>query len=80
MEAAASGLPVITVQASSMSEFVIDGDSGFLVPPDDINQMAERIVTLLKNHGKSKKMEQHEGLYEAVLHKSKIYHQEGILA
>ena len=97
LEAAASGLPVITVKASSMSEFVIDGDSGYLVRPDDVNHMAERIVTLVTDHRKSKEMgqagriiteahsnqrflEEHERLYEAVFHKQKIYHQEGILA
>jgi glycosyltransferase involved in cell wall biosynthesis len=58
MEAAASGLPIITVQASSMSEFVIDGVSGYLVSPDDVNQMSERIVTLVKDQIKSRKMGQ----------------------
>ena len=97
MEAAASGLPVITVQASSMSEFVIDGDSGYLVHPDDVNHMAERIITLVKDHRKSRKMgqagrviveahsnqrflEEHVGLYEAVVYEPKIYHQGGIMA
>ena len=55
MEAAASGLPVVTVQASSMPEFVIDGDSGYLVPPEDIDLMAERLILLVKDHEKIKK-------------------------
>jgi glycosyltransferase involved in cell wall biosynthesis len=58
MEAAASGLPVITVRASSMSEFVIDGNSGYLVPPGDVGQMAERIIPLLKDPKKSREMGQ----------------------
>ena len=49
LEGAASGLPVITVQASSMPELVEDGKNGFLVQPKDINAIAERIVFLLRN-------------------------------
>ena len=96
LEAAASGLPVITVRASSMPEFVIDGNSGYLVSPGDFDQMAERIIPLIKDHRKSRKMgqsgriiveahsnerflEEHEQLYEAVLHIPKIHRQEGIL-
>lgn len=58
LEAAASGLPVITVQASSMPEFVIDGNSGYLVPPGDVDQMAKWITFLIKDHRKSRKMGQ----------------------
>lgn len=58
MEAAASGLPVVTVRASSMPEYVIDGDSGYLVPPEDIELMTERLISLVKDHKKSKKMGQ----------------------
>ena len=36
----------------------MDGDSGYLVPPDDVNHMAERIVTLVTDHIKSKEMGQ----------------------
>lgn len=49
LESAASGLPVITVDTSSMSEFVIDGVNGYLVQPGDIDAIAERIKYLLNN-------------------------------
>jgi len=56
LEAAASGLPVVTVQASSMPELVIDGKSGFLIPPGDIDALAERLVSLVKDPTKAKVM------------------------
>ena len=56
MEAASSGLPVITVNASSMPEFVLDQESGYLLPPGDIKKLADRMVSLIKNPSKAKKM------------------------
>jgi len=50
MEAAASGLPVVTVDASSMSEFVIDGESGFLIPPGNLDEFSERLSFLLEEN------------------------------
>ena len=49
LEAAASGLPVVTVNASSMAEFVMDGKSGFLLPPGDMDLFAEKLSRLLRN-------------------------------
>ena len=49
LEAAASGLPIVTVRASSMPEFVIDGESGYLVDPEDIDSLADKMASLLKN-------------------------------
>jgi glycosyltransferase involved in cell wall biosynthesis len=49
LEAAASGLPVVTVEASSMPELVIAGESGYLVPPGDVEALAERVRVLLKD-------------------------------
>lgn len=49
LEAAATGLPIIAVRASSMPEFVQDSVAGYLVPPRDIDAMANRLVLLLQN-------------------------------
>jgi glycosyltransferase involved in cell wall biosynthesis len=49
LEAAASGLPVVTVQASSMQELVADGVSGYLIQPGDVNAMAIKVLKLLQN-------------------------------
>jgi len=58
LEAAASGLPVVTVKASSMQEFVNAGESGYLTPPGDINALAERLITLVKDQDKARRMGQ----------------------
>jgi glycosyltransferase involved in cell wall biosynthesis len=43
-EAMAAGLPVITTpEAGSL---VVDGESGFLVPARDVEQLADRLATL----------------------------------
>jgi glycosyltransferase involved in cell wall biosynthesis len=49
LEAAASGLPVVTVRASSMPEFVKDGRTGFLAAPGDVPALAEHLVAVLSN-------------------------------
>ncbi len=48
LEAAASGLPVVAVRASSMPEYVVDGRTGYLAPPRDVRALAERLVYLLQ--------------------------------
>jgi glycosyltransferase involved in cell wall biosynthesis len=58
LEAAASGLPVVTVHASSMPEFVQDGLTGYLVPPKDTAALAARIVKLLQNPEQARSMGQ----------------------
>jgi glycosyltransferase involved in cell wall biosynthesis len=40
LEAAACGTPVIAANSPGIRESVIDGETGFLVPPDDANAMA----------------------------------------
>lgn len=46
-EAMASGMPVVTTQTCGMQDIVEDGITGFLVPPRDSTQLAERIRALL---------------------------------
>lgn len=46
MEAFASGLPVIATQVAGVGELVVDGESGFLVPPGDEDSLADRIRRL----------------------------------
>lgn len=49
MEAAATGLPVVTTQAPGCKEVVEEGKTGFLVPPRDSIALAERILTLVQD-------------------------------
>ena len=46
MEASASGLPVIATQVGGVSELVIDGETGFIVPPGDTEALRRRIEDL----------------------------------
>lgn len=48
LEAAASGLPVVAVRASSMPEFVMEGRTGYLASPQAVRALAERLVYLLQ--------------------------------
>jgi len=47
MEAMASGVPVVTTRVAGVSELVEDGVSGFVVPPGDVDALAQAIDTLL---------------------------------
>ena len=48
IEAAACGAPVVATAVGGIPEQVIDGRTGFLVPPGDAEAMARQIVRLLK--------------------------------
>ncbi|RLG99177.1 glycosyltransferase, partial [Candidatus Bathyarchaeota archaeon] len=56
LEAMASGLPVVVTNVGGNPEVVVDGETGFLVPPKNPEKMAEAIITLLKNKELAKKM------------------------
>jgi glycosyltransferase involved in cell wall biosynthesis len=49
LEAMRASLPVISTDVGAMSEAVIDGVTGFLVPPDDPEALARRILELARN-------------------------------
>ncbi len=43
VEAMASGIPVITVDSGAVSEYMMDGINGYLVPPNDVEGLANCI-------------------------------------
>ena len=49
VEAQACGKPVVAFNIGAHPEVVTDGKTGFLVPTEDINALAEAIIKLLKN-------------------------------
>jgi glycosyltransferase involved in cell wall biosynthesis len=49
LDAMAAGKPVVATTAGGIPEVVVDGKTGFLVPPRDHDAMASAIVTLLKD-------------------------------
>lgn len=49
MEAAACALPIVAVRATSIPELVIDGCTGYLCQPGDIQGLARRLNELIAN-------------------------------
>lgn len=49
MEAMAAGVPVVATAVGGTKELIIDGKTGYLVPPADAEALSERIAFALKN-------------------------------
>jgi glycosyltransferase involved in cell wall biosynthesis len=56
LEAAASGLPIVAVDATCISEVVRDGENGFLIRPNDHASFSEALVKLLSDRKLSQAM------------------------
>ena len=55
IEAAATGLPLIAVDAGAVSEVCVDGENGILCCPGDVNEMAMAIREILSDNDKRNK-------------------------
>jgi glycosyltransferase involved in cell wall biosynthesis len=51
LEAAAAGVPVVATAVGGTPEVVVNGRTGFLVPPGDRSRLADRIIDVLRNPG-----------------------------
>jgi len=49
MEALATGMPAVASNHSGISEVIIDGQTGFLVPERDVDALAEHVQYVLDN-------------------------------
>ncbi len=58
LEAAASGLPVVTTWGSGAEEALVPGETGRLVPPDDPAALATVLLDLLRDAGQCEAMGQ----------------------
>jgi phosphatidylinositol alpha-1,6-mannosyltransferase len=56
VEAAACGLPVVVGRSGGAPETVLDGKTGFVVPPDDYRALADRLVELLADPARCRAM------------------------
>jgi glycosyltransferase involved in cell wall biosynthesis len=56
LEAMASGLPVVASRIAGNEELVVDGETGFLVPPEDSDALRESLRVLLADEGKREQM------------------------
>ena len=50
LEAMACGVPVVASRVGGLPEVVVDGETGALLPPDDIEGMAQSAIALLSDH------------------------------
>jgi glycosyltransferase involved in cell wall biosynthesis len=51
VEALAAGVPVVAMAVDGVSEVVRDGENGFLVAPDDVAGLTERVAGILADGG-----------------------------
>jgi glycosyltransferase involved in cell wall biosynthesis len=73
LEGMAMGLPVVTTPVGGIPEIVKDGVNGYLVSPKDVEMLAERILTLVKEPGKRQRMgEANARLYREQLSAHKV--------
>jgi glycosyltransferase involved in cell wall biosynthesis len=49
MEAQACGLPVVAARIGGIPEYVVDGRTGLLVKPDDVDDLNSKLATILEN-------------------------------
>jgi glycosyltransferase involved in cell wall biosynthesis len=49
LEAFAHGLPVVATDVGAIPDFVLDGKTGYLVKPDDVERLSEILIELLGN-------------------------------
>ncbi|TWT84967.1 putative glycosyltransferase EpsF [Planctomycetes bacterium CA13] len=56
LEALACGVPVVATDVGSVSESVVNGETGYLVPSKDVDAMAEVISRLLECTDQAKRM------------------------
>jgi glycosyltransferase involved in cell wall biosynthesis len=55
-EAAAAGLPVITTDVGAVRECVVQGESGWVIPPDDVQSLRSAIETIVNDSGQRVQM------------------------
>ena len=86
LEAAACGVPIITTDMPGCKEVVIDGSTGILIQPKNVETLKKAIIDLLINDEKRKRMGE-AGRYlaekkfkkEIIIHEYlKIYRDNGV--
>ena len=56
LEAMAASKPVIATHVGGIPELIYDGETGILVPPEDVEALTGNIILLLKNKDKAQRM------------------------
>jgi glycosyltransferase involved in cell wall biosynthesis len=58
LEAEAAGKPIVATNVDGAKEVIIDEVNGFLVEPDNLDGLAERVIWLIENRDQAEKMGQ----------------------
>ena len=58
IEAQAAGIPVITTDVGGVKDIVLEGETGFIVPKGSLNKYVEKLLLLIEDENKRKKMSQ----------------------
>ena len=56
IESLACRVPVVATDVGSVKEMVINGETGYVVPVDDVSQFADRVLELLSDHHLARQM------------------------
>ena len=56
LEYMAAGLPVVATDVGGVREAIVEGETGYIVPSGDDEQMAERIIQILSNDENARAM------------------------
>lgn len=56
LESMSHAVPVVATAVGGNPEVVVDGETGFLVPEDDLDAFSDRVVELLRDPGKRERM------------------------
>ncbi len=56
LEAAGSGLPIVSTATAGAADAIIEGETGYIVPVGDDEMFAQRLLELLDNPSKAKEM------------------------
>lgn len=58
IEAQAACIPIITTDVGGVKDIVLDGETGFIVPKNSIKKYTEKLLVLIEDENKRKKMSQ----------------------
>lgn len=56
LEAMGAGIPIVAFNVSSMPELIVDGETGYLIPFEDVSIFAEKIIYLGNNQHELNRM------------------------
>jgi glycosyltransferase involved in cell wall biosynthesis len=67
-EAGAAGLPAVTTRLAAIPELLQDGETGLLVPPNDVSALARALETLITDSSLRRRLGRHALEHTTLLH------------